>query len=139
MVDIKGMGKAISTLGGTGLAISAKCKAIETAMDYVAYVASPACQRSVFFEAGGQPGHRTAWTDKNTNALTANFFKNTLPALDRAFLRPRYHGDMYFQDRAGAPIRDYLMHGGDEKTLLKGLNQLYQRSKTNSLIRDEAS
>lgn len=128
MVDIKGTGKAISTLGGTGLAVSAQCKEIDTVMKYVEYVGSEACQKTVFFDNGGQPGHRKAWTDEHTNALTADFFKNTLPGLDRAFLRPRYNGHMYFQDRAGAPIREYLMKGGDENTLLGHLNELYIKS-----------
>lgn len=128
MVDIKGFGKAISTLGGTGLAVSAETKELETAMKYVAYVGSEACQKTVFFDGGGQPGHRKAWTDDYTNCLTANFFKSTLPTLDRAFLRPRYNGHMYFQDRAGAPIRDYLMNGGNEKTLLDQMNILYKKS-----------
>ena len=128
MVDIKGFGKAISTLGGTGLAVSAKTKELETAMKYVEYVGSEACQKSVFFDGGGQPGHRKAWLDTHTNSITADFFKNTLPTLDRAFLRPRYNGHMYFQDRAGAPIRDYLMNGGNEKNLLAKLNTLYIKS-----------
>ena len=128
MVDIKGFGKAISTLGGTGLAVSSKTKELETAMKYVEYVGSEACQKSVFFDGGGQPGHRKAWLDTHTNSITADFFKNTLPTLDRAFLRPRYNGHMYFQDRAGAPIRDYLMNGGNEKNLLAKLNTLYIKS-----------
>ncbi len=128
MVDIKGFGKAITTLGGTGLAVSAEAKEIETIMKYVEYVGSEACQKTVFFDGGGQPGHRKAWTDAYTNSITSNFFKNTLPSLDRAFLRPRYNGHMYFQDRAGAPIRDYLMHGGDEKALLTKMNILYKES-----------
>ncbi len=81
-----------------------------------------------FFDNGGQPGHRKAWTDEYTNSLTANFFKNTLPTLDRAFLRPRYNGHMYFQDRAGAPIREYMMNGGNEKIVLDQLNTLYKKS-----------
>lgn len=128
LVDIKGHGKAISTLGGTGLAVSAETKNIEEVMKYVEYVGSEACQKTVFFDGGGQPGHRKAWEDNYTNSLTENFFKNTLPSLDRAFLRPRYAGHMYFQDRAGTPIRDYLMHGGDEKSILEGLNALYKKS-----------
>ncbi|WP_298537577.1 ABC transporter substrate-binding protein [uncultured Algibacter sp.] len=128
MVNINGSGKAVSTLGGTGLAVSVNTKEIETAMKYVEYVGSEECQKTVFFDNGGQPGHRKAWTDKHTNSLTANFFKNTLPSLDRAFLRPRYNGHMYFQDRAGTPIREYLIHGGDEKTLLDNLNILYKKS-----------
>lgn len=128
MVDIKGFGKAISTLGGTGLAVSAQSKELEAAMKYVEYVGSEDCQKSIFFDNGGQPGHRKAWLDEHTNATTADFFKNTLPTLDRAFLRPRYNGHMYFQDRAGAPIREYLMHGGNEKELLQELNELYLKS-----------
>ncbi len=128
MIDIKGFGKAISTLGGTGLAVSAETKALDTVMKYVAYVGSEHCQKTIFFDGGGQPGHRKAWTDAYTNRITADFFKNTLPTLDRAFLRPRYNGHMYFQDRAGAPIRDYLIDGGDEKALLDHLNILYKKS-----------
>lgn len=127
MIEINGVG-AISTLGGTGLAVSAQTKAIETVMKYVEYTGSEACQKTIFFDNGGQPGHRKAWTDTHTNAISANFFANTLPALDRAFLRPRYNGHMYFQDRAGAPIRTYMMNGGDEKALLSQLNELYKKS-----------
>ncbi len=128
MIDIKGKGKAISTLGGTGLAVSAATSEIETVMQYVAYVGSENIQKTLFFDGGGQPGHRKAWEDEHTNTLTSNFFKNTLPALDRAFLRPRYNGHMYFQDRAGGPIREYLMNGGNEKELLQKLNTLYYTS-----------
>jgi multiple sugar transport system substrate-binding protein len=128
MININGHGRAISTLGGTGLAVSADTKALEAAMKYVEYVGSEACQKTVFFDGGGQPGHRKAWEDEHTNNSTANFFKNTLAALDRAFLRPRYNGHMYFQDRAGAPIRDYLMQGGNEKELLAEMNNLYKKS-----------
>ena len=127
MIEINGVG-AISTLGGTGLAVSAKATELETIMKYVEYVASEGIQKTVFFDGGGQPGHRKAWTDEYTNSLTADYFKNTLPGLDRAFLRPRYNGHMYFQDRAGAPIRNYLMNGGDELALLKQLNELYIKS-----------
>ena len=120
--------KLITTLGGTGLAISANSKHKETAGKFVEYVGSEATQKGIFFDNGGQPGHRKAWTNKRTNSVTSNFFKDTLPALDRAFLRPRYHGHMYFQDRAGAPVREYMMKGGNEKSLLNHLNEIYQQS-----------
>ena len=42
-----------------------------------------------------------------------NYFKNTLPALDRAYLRPRFPGYLHFQHHGGAPIRKYLMNGGN--------------------------
>lgn len=130
LVKLNEKGPLISTLGGTGLAVSSQCKRIPEAVRYAAYVASPDCQRTVYTHSGGQPGHLQAWTDPETNRQTGGYFSATLPALQRAFLRPRYHGSMHFQDHAGDPVRDYLMQGGDEVRLLQQLNELYQQSRT---------
>ncbi|WP_109830910.1 extracellular solute-binding protein [Reichenbachiella versicolor] len=127
MVELNGQG-LISTLGGTGLAISSECKHAEIAAKYVEFTADPLTQRTLFFDNGGQPGHRKAWTDTYTNFMTKDYFKDTLPALDRSFLRPRYHGHMFFQDNSGAPIREYMMNGGNPKTVLDKLNELYIKS-----------
>ncbi|BFM13278.1 extracellular solute-binding protein [Simiduia litorea] len=118
-----------TTLGGTGLAISAHCKNPELAAQFAMFVANPAFQKSFYVQYGGQPGHRSAWTDTGVNQRTHNYFANTLPTLDRAFLRPRYHGHMAFQDHSGAPIREYLMHGGNATALLDRLDQLYVQSR----------
>jgi len=130
MISLNGKTNLRSTLGGTGLAISAKCVSPDTAAQYVEFVGSPACQASLFFESGGQPGHLAAWKNEEVNRQSQNYFANTLPALQRAFLRPRYHGSMYFQDHAGDVVRDYLMGQGDELTVLSALNELYQKSKS---------
>ncbi|MBT2159702.1 extracellular solute-binding protein [Zobellia barbeyronii] len=127
MTSIGGQ-KLISTLGGTGLAISASSENTEMALKYAEYVAAPETQAGLFFDNGGQPGHRSVWTNKETNAVCMDFFKDTLPALDRAFLRPRYHGHMFFQDNAGAPIHEYMKNGGDAKEVLDTLNTLYLKS-----------
>ncbi|MGD8174445.1 extracellular solute-binding protein [Marinimicrobium sp. ARAG 43.8] len=118
-----------TTLGGTGLAISASSSHKEIAAEYARFVANADMQKGFYIEFGGQPGYRQAWLDETANQVSDNYFVDTLPALDRAFLRPRYHGHMNFQDNAGAPIREYLMDGGDEKALLTHLNKLYQTSK----------
>jgi multiple sugar transport system substrate-binding protein len=130
MISINGKTNLRSTLGGTGLAISSKCEELEIAMEYTKYVGSPECQQTLFFESGGQPGHLTAWKNEEVNRQSQQYFSNTLPALERAFLRPRYHGSMFFQDHAGDVIRDYLMKGGDEDHVLSSLNELYIQSKT---------
>jgi len=129
MVSLDGKTNLKSTLGGTGLAISSSSKNISTAVEYANYVGSPECQQTVFFENGGQPGHLSAWIDGEVNRQTHNYFANTLPALQRAFLRPRYHGHMFFQDHAGDIVRDYLMQGGDEKEVLSKMNELYLKSR----------
>ena len=128
MVELEGR-RCRTTLGGAGLAISSRCANLQAALDYAAFVADPVCQRTLYFEAGGQPGHRSAWTDDRVNSLCGNFFRNTLAALDRAYLRPRYPGYIYFQDRAGTPIRDFMRNGGDPRAVVAKLNALYHESQ----------
>ncbi|WP_082120723.1 ABC transporter substrate-binding protein [Pedobacter sp. BMA] len=130
MISMDGITNLRSTLGGTGLAISSKCEEIDVAAKYVEFVGSPACQSTLFFESGGQPGHLAAWKNEEINRQSQNYFSNTLPALQRAFLRPRYHGSMYFQDHAGDVVRDYLMNGGNEEEVLSAMNTLYITSKS---------
>ena len=116
-----------STLGGTGLAISAACR--HASRRGIRLRTWPGrCQRGLFFQSGGQPAHRTAWLDPAVNAACQNYFRDTLPALERAFLRPRYPGHMAFQDRAGTPIQDFLRHGGDTRRVLDQLDLLYRQS-----------
>ncbi|PTR01088.1 carbohydrate ABC transporter substrate-binding protein (CUT1 family) [Mucilaginibacter yixingensis] len=129
MITLDGKTNLRSTLGGTGLAVSSKCEHVDVAMKYAEFVASPACQIGLYTDNGGQPGHLKAWTDAANNAKTYNYFANTLPALQRAYLRPRYHGSMFFQDHAGDVVRDYLMKGGDELQVLAELNALFAESK----------
>lgn len=97
-----------TTLGGTGLAISRRCRHLEAALAYAQYVAGAECQQTLYWQSGGQPGHRAAWLDAEANRATHDYFCNTLPALDRAWLRPRHDGYLHFQDAAGPIVREFL-------------------------------
>lgn len=129
LVAIEGQGRLQSTLGGTGLAISSRCQSLDVATDYAQFTASPRVQRTIFAESGGQPGHRMAWTDDELNRRTHDYFRNTLPTLDRAYLRPRYPGYLDFQDHAGDPIRQFNMHGGNARDVLATLKGLFAQSQ----------
>ena len=118
----------ISSLGGTGLAVSSFSQHIPEAIRYAEFTGSSHTQQNIFADNGGQPGHLQAWKNDRINSITNNYFKNTLPALERAFLRPRYSGHMYFQDHAGDVVRNYLMYGGDEDKVLEEMNALYAES-----------
>lgn len=118
-----------TVLGGTGLAISSQCKDIYSAISFAKYTASPEIQKTLFFDNGGQPGHRSAWLDEETNRRCLNFFQDTLKTLDVSYLRPRYSGYLYFQDHAGDYIQDYIMNGGNPKNTLDKLNALYEKSR----------
>lgn len=116
-------------LGGTGLAISALCEYREAALQYLRFVGDSEIQRGLYFDSGGQPADRNAWLDSDVNGVSSNHFIDTLPSLDRAFLRPRYRGYVAFQDRAGDPIHTFLREGGNPDRVLDTLNRLYRESR----------
>ncbi|MHB1020831.1 MAG: ABC transporter substrate-binding protein [Acidobacteriaceae bacterium] len=111
-----------STLGGAGLAISAHCAQPDVAAQYAEFAASSACQRTLYFQSGGQPGHRAAWLDAEVNRASNNFFASTLPTLDAAWVRPRFSGFIPFQDAASNIVHRYLLAGGDERETLHAMN-----------------
>jgi multiple sugar transport system substrate-binding protein len=113
-----------STLGGAGLAISNRCQHKPVASQYAQFVAGGDCQKSLYFDSGGQPGHRQAWLDTEVNRRSNNFFRDTLPTLDSAWLRPRFDGYLDFQDHAAPVVHKYLTGREDEKAVLVELNRL---------------
>jgi multiple sugar transport system substrate-binding protein len=119
-----------STLGGAGVAVSSKTKHPRVGMDYAQFTASESVQKGIYFEAGGQPGHRIAWQDNSVNAASTNFFRDTLQTLDEALLRGKFPGYMKFQDD-GTPIAFDAVSGKTKPAdAARALNQLYRRTHT---------
>jgi multiple sugar transport system substrate-binding protein len=118
-----------SVLGGVGLAISAHSGNREAAARYAAFVADGDVQRGLYFENGGQPGHRTAWVDETVNERSRGFFRDTLRTLDLAYLRPRHSGFPEFQKRAGERIHAFLRNGGSLKQTVEDLNRLHGEAR----------
>ena len=117
-----------STIGGTGLAISAFSQHKDIAVEFATSIVSSKCQSTLYVENGGQPGHMAAWISKKNNILCNDFFETLLPVMENGFIRPRYNGYLYFQDHAGDHIHQYLMNGGAEEDVLKEINNLYKKS-----------
>jgi multiple sugar transport system substrate-binding protein len=115
------------TLGGAGLAVSARSRAVGEAVGYAAFVARPDIQRTIYFRAGGQPGHRSAWNDPAVNAAAGGFFRDTLAAVDAALLRPRHDGFLAFQEAAGDLVHRHLRHGGDPEPVLQAMDAAWRR------------
>lgn len=127
IISYKGK-KIKTTIGGAGLAVSAFSAHKEIAVGFSSMIASPEFQRTFYTEHGGQPGHRSAWTDENANHLTNDFFKNLLPLLDNSYVRPRYNGYLYFQDNAGLPLQKCLIENGSAENVLNEMNKIYKQS-----------
>ena len=128
LVQFGKSGKLRSTIGGTGLAVSAFSKHKNLALAFAEEVVSAKCQSTFYVEHGGQPGHKAAWVSESANRLCNNYFTNVLPAMDSGYMRPRYNGYLHFQDHAGTPIQQYLRRGGKPVDVLKEINRLYKLS-----------
>ncbi len=118
-----------TVIGGTGIAISSKCKYIDIAADYAFWIAGAACQTKLFFQSGGQPGNAAAWEADSTNAATRDFFRDTRKTLETAWLRPRYDGYMGFQDRGGDILHACLRGDATITDTLNTLDDAYRESR----------
>jgi len=97
-----------TTLGGTGIAVSRSCDAVEAAVAYASWVATPECQGTLYLSSGGQPAQRMVWTDDAANRLCGGFFAATLETLERAYLRPNLPGMPQLQAEAGDAVYRFL-------------------------------
>ncbi|MFN8253969.1 MAG: extracellular solute-binding protein [Ferruginibacter sp.] len=123
--------KLRTTIGGTGLAVSAFSEQKAAAVDFAAWVVSENIQQTLYVQHGGQPGHLAAWKNQAANTLTHDFFKNVLPVMENGYIRPRYNGYLGFQDHAGDPLRQCLMEDGDPYETLAVINRMYRESLIN--------
>lgn len=118
-----------TVIGGTGIAVSANCKARDVATDYALWIAGADCQKGLFFESGGQPAHAAAWDDDACNAASRDFFRNTRETLETSWLRPRYDGYMRLQDRGGDIVHACLRGEAGVNETLDGLDAAYRESR----------
>ncbi|MEI7024205.1 ABC transporter substrate-binding protein [Paenibacillus sp. y28] len=117
-----------SMIGGVGIAVSSKSRYIPQCVAFAQLVADGEFQRTEYTVSGGQPGHRSAWTDAETNRLTNNFFAGTLRTLDHGYLRPRFDGYIEFQEQAGKLIQQHLASGDHRHAeLVRKLNELRRK------------
>lgn len=114
-----------STIGGTGLGISARCRHREVAMAYLRYVVNPETQLA-FAAHHGQPARREAWEDEATNDRFGGCFRATRNTVEGAWVRPRYPGYLAFQAKAGKLVEAHLRGRIAEADLLAKMERLHR-------------
>jgi multiple sugar transport system substrate-binding protein len=116
-----------STIGGTGLAVSASCRSPEAAFAYAGYVAKAATQLSLA-EHHGQPARIEAWNDPAIDERFAGTFSATRATMEGSRIRPRYAGYLGFQDMAGNLVEQHLRGRLAEEPLLNALETAFAAS-----------
>jgi len=117
-----------SALGGTGIAVSAVSPARAAALDYAFWVASGPVQAGLYAAAGGQPGHALAWEAEAPNVRSGEFYRATRRTLEGAWVRPRHHGAMAFQQAASVRLDRGLRTGEAPEATMAALNTLFRES-----------
>lgn len=126
--DLPGLAEADprgSTIGGTGLGISAHCRDREAAMSYARFLLEPETQLT-FAAHHGQPARVEAWARPEVDARFGNCFSATRETMEGCWIRPRYDGYLAFQARAGDLVESHLRGGLTEDALLDLLFDLHR-------------
>jgi multiple sugar transport system substrate-binding protein len=116
-----------STIGGTGLGISATCKYPEAAKAYARFASSLPAQFA-FARNHGQPALRAVWEDDATNERFGQCYRATHATIEQSWIRPRYAGYLAFQAKAGSLIEQHLRGAVSERDLLEALETLHGQS-----------
>ncbi|WP_165307699.1 carbohydrate ABC transporter substrate-binding protein, partial [Agromyces binzhouensis] len=114
-----------STIGGTGIAISRRCRPDADLVAHLAGLLDPEVQRTFIPEYAGQPGLRSAWTDDTVNAASGDFYRTTLATIEDAWVRPRVPGYIPFQSAASALLREALLGRGSPADALNELDRAF--------------
>lgn len=114
-----------STIGGTGIGISARTADPEAALAYVGFLAEAETQRA-FAMNHGQPARRDVWEADEIDARFGGCYSATRATMESAWIRPRYTGYLDFQAKAGALLEGHLRGDVSEDVLLERLEALHR-------------
>jgi multiple sugar transport system substrate-binding protein len=118
-----------SILGGTGIAISRRCKDIEVAVDFSLYCASAEIQSNLYTYAGGQAVRKEAWNASNLSSFTGGFFADSYISHENALVRPRYNGYVGLQEKAGRFLQQFIKEEISEAGLWNAVQDCYRNSQ----------
>lgn len=116
-----------STIGGTGLGISAYCAHPEAALTYARFAATAAAQ-SAFARHHGQPARLECWRDPGINARFGGCYLDTLRTMEGCWIRPRFAGYLGFQAEAGELVEHHLRGEIPEGGLIDRLQRAFEAS-----------
>lgn len=125
-------GRPGSTLGGTGIGISARCKPSPELLNHLRWLMSEEAQSGFIPSHEGQPSRRSSWLNAAVNAQWNNFYAYTAETLEKAYVRPRFNGAIAFQTRCSQLIRDGLTERRQPRLILSDIQGAYARALAGS-------
>ncbi len=117
-------GHAGSTIGGTGLGVSAFSRHRKEALTYARFAAELATQLA-FAGLHGQPAHKQVWEDADVNERFGGCYRDTRATIDACWIRPRFDGYLTLQARGGELVEAHLRGAIEETAMLDELQRLH--------------
>lgn len=118
-----------SILGGTGIAISARCTPDDALCAHLLWLLGAEAQRGFIPDHDGQPSTREAWADARVNAAWGDFYRNTAATLEAASIRPRFNGYIAFQTAASEALRQGLAGGERPADMAAHLSAMFAKAR----------
>lgn len=117
-----------STLGGTGIAISARTAHPEACRRFALWLASAEVQSGLYAQNNGQPGNARAWGKTSVDTTVGGAYSNTRLTHEAAWVRPRHAGYMAFQEMGSQIISEALQGRISHDTALDALDLRFNES-----------
>lgn len=95
-----------STIGGTGIAVSARTTVTDGLRRHLLWLLGDEAQRGHIPWHEGQPSARAAWDDAAVNEPVSDFYRRTRLTIDTAWVRPRFAGFAPLQTELSRVLRE---------------------------------
>jgi multiple sugar transport system substrate-binding protein len=122
-------GRHGSVLGGTGIAISSRCRPDEDLVRHLRWLLDDATQTEFIPQHSGQPSAVAAWRDPRLDKASTGFYTRTATTIEQAWIRPRHDGAVDFQRSASAHVREAVLSHRDARRLAAELTQLHRAGR----------
>lgn len=117
-----------STIGGAGIALSAKSRLTEAAVEFLRFLAEAETQR-IFTRHHGQPARIEAWTDPQADARFSGAFSAVRRTMELSWTRPRWTGYLALQAEGGRIVEAHLRGQASEKDVIDALNLAAEQAR----------
>lgn len=117
-----------STLGGTGIGISTRCRVTPELLAHLRWLLDEIAQRDFIPAHDGQPSRRSAWHDPAVNSAWGDFYTSAAQTIESAYVRPRYSGYIAWQSAASAYLREALEFRTPAHIVVDHLNTTHRQS-----------
>lgn len=125
-----------STIGGTGIAVSARTTVTDGLRRHLLWLLGDEAQRGHIPSHEGQPSARAAWEDDAVNRPVSDFYRRTRGTIDTSWVRPRFAGFTPLQSELSRVLREAVAGTEPPSDVLARLTALQNAAAARAAVLD---